>query len=403
MWTGPRRNTPIPGSLVVARLVVQLLGVFLLLAVVVTGSRTPVGAFAPVVPARRAQQQPQQRPPANIKILILPGFFNDASDYTLAAPGGGGAGSLVQSLQKRGFDDPQQIRVLPVQRSDWLQVFWRGALDIQFWQGVAPPTRPAFAWYLERVARTIQEMTTAVAEEEDTDDDTDNNYQVLLLCHSAGGWLARAVLGYLATSSCSSSTENNNKSQNKPSSSHSSFTLDQVCGIVTLGAPHQPPPSWVMDMTRGALKQTHENFPGAHHQDQLFYVTVIGNAVQGVAPEPQRMNPFQINKTPSRSEFAYNSYRAVCGDGTTVGDGVVPIRAAHLEGALQLNLDGVFHSIDVPDQWYGSDAVLDLWYQPVLQQILLQQQRQQKPASKKAGRSPATGTFQNPFASIFRR
>ena len=163
-----------------------------------------------------------------------------------------------------------------------------------------------------------------------------------------------------------------------------------------------------MDMTRGALRETCRNFPGAYHQQTkeniFFYVTVIGNAVQGVAPEPQSSrssSPWFAPKRTSPSEFAYNSYRAVCGDGTRVGDGVVPITAAHLEGALQLTLEGVFHSINVPDQWYGSDAVLDLWHEPVLQQ-LQRQQRQRQQQQQKAG-TMQQNTFQNPFASLFRR
>jgi hypothetical protein len=34
----------------------------------------------------------------------------------------------------------------------------------------------------------------------------------------------------------------------------------------------------------------------------------------------------------------------VCGEAAVWGDGVVPVAAAHLEGSLQLTLDGVYHS-----------------------------------------------------------
>jgi len=137
--------------------------------------------------------------------------------------------------------------------------------------------------------------------------------------------------------------------------------------------------------TTGALKLTCENFPGAYHSDSLFYVTVIGDAVQGVKQE--RQNPLEPT---SKAGFAFNSYEAVCGDGTTVGDGVVPCVAAHLEGATQLDLEGIFHSINEPDRWYGSDSVMDLWYEEVLAQL---EKRQKMQRSQK--------TFTNPFVNIF--
>jgi len=305
-------------------------------------STTPVQAWFGTNAAATSNRKPTRPPPpSNIKILILPGFFNDSSDYVLSqAP----QGSLVQSLRKRGWDvDNDQVRIVPMARTDWLQVFWRGALDLQFWQGVAPPTGPAFRWYLERVKDNIQEMTI---------NDDDNDPKVVLLCHSAGGWLARAVLGYYS--------QQNDDSR----------LLEKVCGVVTLGAPHSPPPPTVMDMTRGALKKTDQSFPGAYHsEDGLFYVTVIGDAVQGVKQE--RKNPLEPTST---TGFAFNSYEAVCGDGTVFGDGVVPCVAAHLEGATQLDLEGIFHSINVPDKWYGSDAVMDLWYEEMMR-LIVQKQR----------------------------
>ena len=46
----------------------------------------------------------------------------------------------------------------------------------------------------------------------------------------------------------------------------------------------------------------------------------------------------------------------------TIGDGIVSLAYAHLEGAKQLTLPGVFHSINSPnDYWYGGEAVVDQW------------------------------------------
>jgi len=278
--------------------------------------------------------------PGNARILILPGFGNDSSDYFLEQfP----QGSLVQSLCNRGWSK-EQIRVMPMQRSDWLQVFLKGALDLKFWQAQAPPTRPAFQWYLNRVSEQMQELC---ADSPDT--------QVVLLGHSAGGWLARAALGF-----------GTYDADDAPYA----IDLDRILGMVTLGAPHLPPPPEIMDMTRGALRITHEQFPGAYHKpDGLFYITVIGNVIRGEKQE--RKNPFEPT---SATGFAYNSYEAVCGEGTAIGDGVVPLDAAHLDDAVQLELDGVFHSINVPERWYGSDSQLDGWHDLMLDEIARRQQ-----------------------------
>ena len=119
-----------------------------------------------------------------------------------------------------------------------------------------------------------------------------------------------------------------------------------------------------MDMTRGALRITNERFPGAYHDDDLFYLTAIGLSVQG--KEQQRSSPLEPT---SVEGFAFNSYEAVCGDGTAMGDGVVPFAAAHLEGAVQLDLEGVKHSINAPDNWYGSSNIIQQWHDPMLKEI----------------------------------
>jgi hypothetical protein len=333
-----------------------------------------VGWFSNVV---RDAKPPTTSIPKNAKVLILPGFGNDSSDYVLEqAP----IGSLVSSLAERGWVtapdcDENQIFVLPIKRSDWIQVFSNGIFDIQFWQGSAPPTRPAFRWYLNRILSCVNEITktTPSTDERSRDDCAEvENCKVILIGHSAGGWLGRAALGYGSTGD----DENDFPKQTD--------LLEKIGGIVTLGAPNLPPPPPVMDMTRGALKLTSEQFPGAYHavdkqgrretkedggdddhsNANMFYITVSGDAVQGEKQE--RKTPFEQT---SLSGFAFNSYEAVCGNGTEVGDGVVPIISSHLDGATQLNLRGVFHSINVPDRWYGSNTIIDLWHSEMLRQF----------------------------------
>ena len=176
-----------------------------------------------------------------------------------------------------------------------------------------------------------------------------------------------------------------------------------------------------MDMTRGALRYTDTQYPGAYqhyhnrsstvggsstggggvvHEDHsqndnndvttantqmnstIFYITVCGNSVQGQKNNEERSNIFQPKSTSTTTSpasststrmarFAYNSYEAVCGDGTTCGDGVVPLCAAHLDQAIQITLPNIYHSINVPEQWYGTDTVsaFDMWYNCMMEQI----------------------------------
>eukprot|EP00850_Spirogloea_muscicola_P024130 SM000449S16316 [mRNA] locus=s449:10947:12657:+ [translate_table: standard] len=64
-------------------------------------------------------------------------------------------------------------------------------------------------------------------------------------------------------------------------------------------------------------------------------------------------------------------YKQVCGKVDVWGDGVVPVEAAHLEGALNICIDGVFHSPvganggDRP--WYGSEGILTKWVHYLLE------------------------------------
>ena len=304
--------------------------------------QVPLSAAWFSVPSINGSKPPSTaKPPSNVKLLILPGFGNAQEDYFLPqAP----EGSLVRSLESRGWES-DQVRVLPVERSDWINVFTRGALDRKFWANTAPPTRPAFRWYLDLIA---QEMNEAIKEEND---------RVVLVGHSAGGWLGRAALGF------GSQSDDDSQSTNADDDKYA-VDLDSVLGIVTLGTPQLPPPPEVMDMTRGALRLTNEQFPNDYHAPNLFYVTVMGQSVQGEKQE--RQMPWEPTTVKG---FAFNSYESVCGDGTVIGDGVVPTCAGHLEGAQQINLPNVLHSINAPSQWYGSQTILDSWHTPMMESI----------------------------------
>ncbi len=221
----------------------------------------------------------------------------------------------------------QYHKKVPVQRTNWLR-FASGIVTPAFWSQTMTPQNPSFGWYLDKVVSTVEE---AVA--------THDGEKALLIGHSAGGWLARAALGNGTWTGAAASQAN-----------------ELVRGCVTLGSPHLPPQPPGVDVTRGALQHVHVQYPGAFLRDQgIQYVTVAGVAVQGDGTAERR----------SLSNFAYRSYIQVCGRGDVVGDGVVPLGSAHLDGAKQVNLKNVFHSINAPDQWYGSEGVIDSWLRQV--------------------------------------
>ena len=131
---------------------------------------------------------------------------------------------------------------------------------------------------------------------------------ITLLAHSAGGGLGRLYL--------------------------LDFDRSGVDRFLSLGSPHLAPPPGVADQTRGILTYISEACPGAHHAD-VDYVTVAGKYLCG-AP---LLGPGSWQR-----RVVGAGYQQVCGEAAVWGDGVVPVPAAHLEGALQLTLEGVYHS-----------------------------------------------------------
>ncbi|CAN0065893.1 unnamed protein product [Ectocarpus fasciculatus] len=284
--------------------------------------------------------------PARCPVVILPGFGNDARDYTNPLDGGEDK-AFTSALERRGL----KTFVVPVERSDWLKVA-SAVVTLDFWKGTCRPDGPAYSWYLQKVKETVRTSL------EETGAD-----KVLLVGHSAGGWLARATLA-------EGMWEEGVASE------------DVVAGLVTLGSPHFAGP---MDMTRGALTFTSDEYPGAFLKDRgIFYVTVGGAALLGEKDAPRR----------SRARFAYGSYQTVCGEGATMGDSCVPLVYAHLEGAEQVTLDGVFHSVDKPDEWYGSEGVVDRWLAAVAQEL-------GPSGSKGDGIASLSEMFSAPFAKLF--
>ena len=138
---------------------------------------------------------------------------------------------------------------------------------------------------------------------------------------------------------------------------------ERVRHIVTLGAPHRVAPG-ANDATRGALAWVDRRWPGAALKNEgVSYTCVAGRTVRGRAGEAFKKK---------LAGYSHNSYVQVCGEGDmVVGDAVVPCEYATLDGAENILLEGVFHSMskvgtydeDSRECWYGSDEVVDVWLQ----------------------------------------
>lgn len=99
---------------------------------------------------------------------------------------------------------------------------------------------------------------------------------------------------------------------------------------------------------------------------QVDYVTIAGKFIRGS----------NLGGEGSISQKIVGlGYMQVCGKSDVWGDGVVPVESAHLEGANNIELDGVYHSpvgaarsaTDNGDSsegdrvWYGSQNILSEW------------------------------------------
>lgn len=257
-------------------------------------------------------------------VVILPGLGNNSADY-----------DELKDLLHQEYDF--NVQVTDVSRLDWARNA-KGLLDSNYWKGTLSP-RPTVDWYLRRVDTAIQ-----------TSRETSNG-PITLLCHSAGGWLGRLYLR--------------------------DFDRTGITRFVSLGSPHLPPPEGVVDQTRGILSHIQKTCPHAFHKD-ISYVTVAGKFVKGA----------ELFGSSGRlsDRIVGAGYKQVCGCSKVEGDGVVPLPSAHLEGAIQVNLDAVFHSplgatklvsgtyMDSDDydegpqsaservrRWYGHPENLKLW------------------------------------------
>ncbi|KAK1273084.1 F-box protein SKIP31 [Acorus gramineus] len=270
------------------------------------------------------------------------GLGNNSKDYL----------GMVGCLERQGV-----AAVTPkVSRLDWFRNA-AGLLDGNYWKGTLSP-KPVCDWYLERVDEAVQQAKLLA-----------QGGSVSLIGHSIGGWLGRLYMEEFGTS--------------------------DVSLLLTLGTPHLSPPKGVpgvIDQTRGLLDYVERHCSPAVYTPELKYVCVAGRFIHGSplfgkpdasykstarVGNQDMSNAVVINSITEsvpvptlRSRFIGQSYKQVCGRADVWGDGVVPEISAHLEGALNISLEGVYHSPtgsdDVLRPWYGSPAVVDKWVHHLL-------------------------------------
>lgn len=247
-------------------------------------------------------------------VIVCPAQFGTLSDYQ----------ELVDELQARGHPTV----VAPLAFTDWLRLI-PASLTKEYWTGELSPD-VALPFYYE----ALDKATAQLAEQYP-------GKKVQLVAHSIGGWIARAYLGQLPAAK-----------------RESTFSA-----LVTLGTPHTPPPEGIfrtIDQTRGLLMFVEGRYPGAFYRESLRYLTVGSTAQRGALPGS--------GQGLIAGSLAFASYLPLCGDGQVEGDGITPIRCAHLEGAEQRTVEA-FHIAFVPGSgtrlngtpWYGSPEIIGEW------------------------------------------
>ncbi|XP_041001785.1 uncharacterized protein LOC121247510 isoform X2 [Juglans microcarpa x Juglans regia] len=268
--------------------------------------------------------------------VILPGLGNNSSDY-----------KKLEATLNEQYGVP--TLVAKVSRLDWLRNA-AGLVDPNYWRGTLRP-RPVLDWYLKRVDEAVLEAKELA-----------QGGTLSLIGHSAGGWLARVYM--------------------------EEFGLSDISLLLTLGTPHLPPPKGlpgVIDQTRGLLDYVDKHCSKAVYNHHLKYVCIAGRYIQGapffgssianvesVIPNDNAevavvndVDTSASNATTLRARLVGQGYKQVCGQADIWGDGVVPEVSAHLEGAYNITLDGVYHSPvgsdDASRPWYGSPVIVEKW------------------------------------------
>ena len=225
-------------------------------------------------------------------VLILPGFGNSYKDYVSPLNQGEEYG-FIKALTNRGIN----TYVVPIERYDWLQI-GKGLFDPSYYNYNCVPNK-LFKFYFDKTHEAICNIIKETGQ------------KPILIGHSAGGWLARGMMGDgiwqggdSSTYSSSSSTDTYNTAP-CTNSDNILLTKDMITGLVTLGTPHYPPYIQKYDNTRGAIQHVHTNYPGAYLSEKynIFYISIASKAIMSDQKADFR----------SIESFAYTSYKQLLG------------------------------------------------------------------------------------------
>jgi len=151
-------------------------------------------------------------------VVLCPAQFGTAEDYV----------QLKQDLRARGFD----LYPAPLRRFDWLRIV-PATLTKDFLSATLKPSK-TLGFFYEALDKAFAQIEA----------DYGPDARVAVLGHSIGGWVARSYIG---------------------EEMGAELAARRVCSLVTLGTPHNPPPSGspmaALDQTRGLLTYINANFP----------------------------------------------------------------------------------------------------------------------------------------------
>lgn len=202
--------------------------------------------------------------------------------------------------------------------------------DLTGLQAIGVPLMPWHWWS----ARRDEDATNILLKLDNTVIWARRKYQAdrfVLVGHSAGGLIARLYL------------------LDQPVWGRVYGGVEHVRTVITLGSPHcsdrRAATGWFLTDEANRL------VPAALYSKRVRYRAVAGRSVQGNAQGDYRQRR------------AFRMYEFFDGQGEAWGDGVVPVSAAHLDGAEALVLDGVAHSQKHGRDWYGhSRQIIRRWW-----------------------------------------
>lgn len=259
---------------------------------------TVLGESDSAVVGPSADAGPSASRPPPAAVVVVPGYGAPAAEYD----------GLAAEL-RRALGDAVVVRVANVTVGTWARTLG------------GRPVTPV----LEEVDAAVEAAAAAAG-----------GGRVALVGHSAGGWIARIFL--------SRSAEYYGRVWRG---------ADRIDTLVCLGTPQRSEEA----VTRRNMMFVNDRCSGCA-EPGVEYICVAGTGL--TLPEARGVGAGW--RFWEAGWFSRVSYRITDGgDDALVGDGIVPTSAAYLDGARNVELDGVWHSPKSPGPWYGDARAVAYW------------------------------------------